>query len=419
MSSISGRPRSQSVAVVGAGIVGMSAALHLQRDGHAVTVIDGRAPGTAASFGNSGGIVTGGVTPTSTPALWRELPAMLFDRTHPVRLRWSYLPRLAPWLARFVLAARRVEAIAAALQPIVTRAYDAHRELAELTGVPDLLRPVGWLKLYETEAGFAGSALERQLMAAQGIRFEVLGADEIRQLEPHLAPRYVRGLFQPDSGFVSQPHRLVEGYARHFVATGGRLLQDRVRRLEPLTGEGVRVRAELGIHRFDRVVVAAGAWSRSLAAQIGDRVSLETERGYHLNLDAAGAGELRRPVVFPERKFVLAPMQDGVRLTSGIDLAGLEAPPDFRPIYGLMSEARQALPGLGDRVTREWMGYRPSTPDSLPVIGPSARSDAIVFAFGHGHLGLTLGPITGRLVADLVAARPPVIDVTPYRATRF
>lgn len=419
MSSTQGQPRPQSVAVVGAGIVGMSTALHLQRDGHAVTVIDGRAPGTATSFGNAGGIVTGAVTPTSTPALWRELPAMLLDGASAVRLRWSYLPRLAPWLARFLLAARRVETIAAALRPIVTGAYDAHRDLAELTGVQELLRPVGWLKLYETEAGFAGSALERQLMTAQGIRFEVLGTDEIRQLEPHLAPRYVRGLFQPESAFVSQPHRLVEGYARHFAAAGGRLLQDRVRGLEPLAGEGVRVRAELGIHRFDRVVVAAGAWSRSLVAGIGDRVSLDTERGYHLNLDPASAGELRRPVVFPERKFVLAPMQDGIRLTSGIELAGLDAPPDFRAIYALLPQARRALPGLGDHVNREWVGFRPSTPDSLPVIGLSPRASAVVYAFGHGHLGLTLGPITGRLVADLIAARPPLLDVTPYSATRF
>ena len=419
MSSIRGEPRPLDVAVIGAGIVGMSAALQLQRDGHAVTVIDARAPGLATSFGNAGGIVTGAVTPTATPELWREIPAMLLDRENAIRVPWHYLPRLAPWLVRFLLAARRVDAIAAALRPIVTRAYDAHRDLAALVGAEDLLRPVGWLKLYETEVGFAGSALERRLMTEQGIRFEVLTADEIRQLEPALAPRYVRGLLQPESAFVRQPHLLVESYARHFAAAGGRLLRDRVRRLEPLAGEGVRVRAELGIHRFDRAVVAAGAWSRSLAAEIGDRVSLDTERGYHLNLDPAGAGELRRPVVFPERKFVLAPMQDGIRLTSGVELAGLDAPPDFRPIQALLPQAREALPGLGDTVTREWMGYRPSTPDSLPVIGASPRASSVIYAFGHGHLGLTLGPITGRLVADLVANRAPTIDVTPYRADRF
>jgi D-amino-acid dehydrogenase len=411
----------RDVAIIGAGAVGMSVALHLQRDGHRVTVIDGRAPGTVTSYGNAGGIVTGAVTPTSTPAVLREIPSMLLHPAGPVRLRWSYLPRIAPWLLRFLLAGRRsqVDRIASALQPIVTRAYDAHRELAELAGIHDVLRPVGWLKAYETEAGFAESALERELMARQGIRFEVLGADELRQLEPNLAPRYIKGLFQPDSAFASYPFRLIDGYARHFLQGGGRILQERVRAIEPLEGKGVRLRSELGIHSFDTVVVASGAWSRQFASQIGDRVSLDTERGYHLNLERGEAGELRRPVVFPEQGFVLAPMQDGIRLTSGVELGGLDAPPNFAPIYKLLPLARVALPGLSDKVTREWMGYRPSTPDSLPVIGRSPRCPAVIYAFGHGHLGLTLGPITGRLVASVVAGRQAEIDLSPYRPDRF
>jgi D-amino-acid dehydrogenase len=346
---------------------------------------------------------------------------MLLHPAGPVRLRWSYLPRIAPWLLRFLLAGRRgqVDRIAAALQPIVTRAYDAHRELADLTGIHDVLRPVGWLKVYETEAGFAESALERELMARQGIRFEVLGTDELRQLEPNLAPRFIKGLFQPDSAFASYPFRLIDGYARHFQQGGGRILQERVRSIEPLEGKGVRLRSELGIHSFDTVVVAAGAWSRQFASQIGDRVSLDTERGYHLNLERGEAGELRRPVVFPEQGFVLAPMQDGIRLTSGVELGGLDAPPNFAPIYKLLPLARVALPGLSDNVTREWMGYRPSTPDSLPVIGRSPRCPSVIYAFGHGHLGLTLGPITGRLVAAMVADRTAEFDLTPYRPDRF
>jgi D-amino-acid dehydrogenase len=411
----------RNVAVIGAGILGMSTALHLRCDGHQVTVIDGRAPGTGTSFGNAGGIVTGAVTPTSTPSLWKEIPSMLLNRAHPVRMHWRYLPWLAPWLARFLLAGRptRVAEIARALKPLVTRAYDAHRELIELAGVYDLVRPVGWLKVYEKEAGFAGSALERRLMAEQGIKFDVLNSDELRQLEPHLAPRYVKGLFQPDSAFVSQPISLIEGYTRHFLENGGRILQERVRVLEPLEGQGVRVRAELGIREFDTVVVAAGAWSREFATQIGDRISLDTERGYHLNIEPGDAGELRRPVVFPERQFALVPMRDGYRLTSGIELAGLHAPSDFSPIYKLLPSAREALPGLSNRVTREWMGYRPSTPDSLPVIGRSRRCASVVYAFGHGHLGLTLGPLTGRLAAALVSGRQPEIDLAPYRPDRF
>jgi D-amino-acid dehydrogenase len=411
----------REIAVVGAGVVGMSAALYLQRDGHKVSVIDARAPGTLTSYGNAGGIVTGAVTPTSTPDLWKEIPTMLFDTASPIRLRWRYLPQLAPWLVRFVAAGRpaAVDKSAAALAPILAQANDAHRELAALSGVHDVLRPVGWLKVYETEKGFEGSALERKLMSRHGIKFEVLNQDELRQLEPSLAPKFVKALFQPDSGFASYPWKLVDGYGQHFAQAGGQFLHENVRRLEPREGGGVRVRSERGIRDFDSVVVAAGAWSAKLAAQLGDRVSLEAERGYHLNLDPGEAGELRRPVVFPERVFAMAPMQDGIRINSGIELAGLEAPPDFSRIYKLLPHARAALPGLSGRVNREWMGYRPSTPDSVPVIGKSPRCPSVVYAFGHGHLGLTLGPATGRLVASVVAGRSPGIDLALYRPDRF
>lgn len=408
------------VAVIGAGIVGVSCALHLQRDGHTVSLIDPRPPGTATSFGNAGGIVTGAVTPNSTPALWRDIPRMLFDRDSAVRLRWRYLPQIAPWLLRFLLAGRhsKVQAIADALQPLVGKAYEAHRELIALAGADGLVRPAGWLKVFETQAGFAHTQYERDIMAARGIRFDVLGPDEIRQLEPGLAHRYVKALFQPDSAFVTSPHRLVQSYAAHYQHLGGIIAQERVRGVQPIEG-AVRLDCELGFRTFDAVVIAAGAWSKELARQVGDRVPLDTERGYHLNIEPGNAGELRRAVVFPERGFVLAPMLDGIRLTSGVELAGLNAPPDFSRIRRLLPAAREALPGLSDRVTRQWLGYRPSTPDSLPVIGHSAHNRSVFYAFGHQHLGLTLGAITGRLIASAVGGRDPEIDLTPYRADRF
>jgi D-amino-acid dehydrogenase len=408
------------IAVIGAGIVGVSCALHLQRDGHDVTLIDPRAPGTATSFGNAGAIVTGAVVPLSTQGLWRDMPRILFDRDSAVRLRWRYLPRLTPWLIRFLLAGRhaRVGAIADALQPLVSRAYDAHREMITWSAADGLVRPVGWLKVYETEAAFAATRDDRELMLARGVRLEILGPDDIRQLEPSLARRYVKGLFEPGCGFVASPYKLVQAHAAQFQSLGGSIAQERVRGVQPMDG-GVRLDCELGFRDFVAVVVAAGAWSKELARQVGDRVMLDTERGYHLNLEPGEAGELRRPVVFAERGFVLAPMLDGIRLTSGVELAGLHAPPDFSRIRRLVPAAREALPGLTGSVTREWLGYRPTTPDSLPVIGRSPHCDAVFYAFGHQHLGLTLGPLTGRLVAALVAGRQPGLDLAPYRAERF
>ncbi len=409
------------VAVVGAGIVGVCSALHLRNAGHDVTLLDPRAPGTATSFGNAGGIVTGAVVPNSTPALRRNLFHILRDRDSPVRLRWSYLPKLSPWLLRFLLEGRdaRVRQIAQALQPLSTRAYEAHRELIALSGADGIVRPVGWLKVYATEAGLAETQYDREIMAANNVRFDVLQADDIRQLEPALAPRFIKGLFQPDGAFVSSPYKLTAAYAGQFVRMGGAIVQERVRGVTP-GPTGVTLDCELGYRTADAVVIAAGAWSKELVRQVGDRVLLDTERGYHLNLERGEAGDLRRPVVFADQGgFVLAPMQDGIRLTSGVELAGLDAPPDFAPIRRLVPRARDVLPGLSDRVTRQWMGYRPSTPDSLPVIGRSPRSPHVYYAFGHQHLGLTLSAITGRLIAALVSDLAPDIDLSPYRIERF
>ena len=406
------------VAVVGAGIVGVCCALHLQHAGHKTTLIDPHAPGTGTSFGNAGGIVTGSVVPNSTPALRRDLLRILRDRDSPVWLRWTYLPKIAPWLLRFLREGSdaRVRQIAQALHPLVSRAYEAHRELIALSGADGIVKPAGWLKVFQTEAGFAATAYEREIMAANNVRIEVLSADEIHQLEPALARRFVKGLLQPDSAFVSSPYKLTRAYVGHFIRLGGTVMPDRVRGIRP-TERGVELDCERGFWHFDRVVMAAGAWSKQLARQLGDHVLLDTERGYHLHIDTPTA--LRRPVVFPEMGFVLAPMQDGIRLTSGAELAGLDAPADFSRIRRLLPHAQQMLPGLADKVTRQWMGYRPSTPDSLPVIGASPHAPRVFYAFGHQHLGLTLSAITGRLVRALIDGVPPEVDLTPYRVERF
>lgn len=411
----------RSIAVIGSGIVGMSTALHLQNDGHSVTVVDARSPGTATSFGNAGAIVTGAIEPTSTPGVMRQLPRYLLDPASAVRVCPRYLPKFAPWLGRFVLESRmsRVRHAAAGLYPLVTRAYEAHKELIALAGAAEVVRPVGWLKVYKSERGFAGSALARQLMDEHGIKYEVLSPDDIGQLEPGLARVFARGLFHGESAFCTSPKKLIDAYAQHFFAHGGVWLPEHVRQIEPLPSGRVRLRCELGIRYFDTVVVAAGAWSQSLARQVGDRVPLDTERGYHLNLDPGTVRELRRPVCLPVEGFVLAPMQDGIRLTSGVEFAGLDAPPDFSRIYKLLPAAREVLPGLSDRVTREWMGRRPSTPNSLPVIGRSPKAPQVIYAFAHQHLGLTLGPLTGRLVSQLVRGTKPDVELAPYSIARF
>ena len=414
--------RKHDVTVIGAGVVGVATALTLQLDGHRVTLVDPREPGSVTSFGNAGGIVTSGITPVATPGLWKRVPSMLLDPMSPLALRWRYLPKLMPWLARFLAAGTRANAsrIAAEMAPLTTRAFAAHQKLARESGGGGLLKPVGWLEIHRDEAALAEAAFELEMMDAAGIGYEVLDANQLHQLEPGLSRDYACAVFHPDSGFVSTPFALTQSYLRAFVANGGRLLQEEARRFEMGADGPTRLVTDRGMHDIDQVVIAAGAWSKRLAADLAAPVPLETERGYHLNLAWNGSRPiLRRPTVVADLGFVLCPMADGLRLTAGVELAGLDAPPDFSRIRRLLPLARAVLPGLSGEVEREWMGYRPSLPDSKPVIGRSQRFANAWFAFGHGHMGLTLSAVTGRLIADAMAGRPERVPLAPFRAERF
>src|SRR5579875_1427114 len=393
----------RAVSVVGAGIVGMCCALFLQRDGHQVTIIDPREPGAGASFGNAGIIATCQVWPIAMPGVLRRIPLMLLDPEGPVVLRWRYLPRIAPWLIRLIAAARpqRVERPAAALAALLAGAMPAYDALLAEVGAGDLVRRPGWLKVYASARAFAATAPERELLRRHGVRFEVLTAAQIRQLEPALAPLFGHGLFFPDCGLVLNPKRLVDTLARAFVAGGGRLLRERA------TGFAIdgdkAVLTEHSRHPCEAIVLAAGAWSRPLAARLGARVPLDTERGYHLMFETPEPS-LGRPAQWGEHYFNLVPMEHGLRLTSGVEFARL---------------ARIMLPSLSSEPRSRWLGFRPSLPDSLPVLGRSARHADVYFAFGHQHLGLTLAAVSGRIIADLVAGRDPGLDLSPYRAERW
>lgn len=279
------------------------------------------------------------------------------------------------------------------------------------------MRPVGWLRVYETDAGFEATAAERDLMARRDLPFDVLNADELRQLEPSLAPIFKYGFFMPGCSFVTNPGRAVERLAEDFVERGGRLVIAQVAGFG-LAGRPYRVLAESGeAIDTDVIVLTAGAWSRGLARQLGASVPLDTERGYHLMLPPLEPG-LGRPAIHGELSFSLSSMDEGTRLTSRVEFAGLEAPPDFRQVRGLLGAAKRMLPALEIEEKSNWLGFRPSMPDSLPVIGPVAGRTDVYLGFGHGHYGMTQGPVTGRILADVIAGRDPGIDLAPYRADR-
>ena len=412
--------KGRHVVVVGAGIVGVACGLSLLREGWRVTVIDREGPGEGTSFGNGSVITSDSVIPVAMPGILGRVPKMLLDPLGPLRIRWGYLPQLAPWLLQFIAASRpaRVEAIAAALGRLADGAVEAYAPLAKLAGAEDMIRRGGWLCVYESEAEFQASEGRRDLQRRNGVKFDVLKAEEIRQREPSLAPIFERAVHYPDTAHTINNYRFVQVLAEGLRRHGGQVLGEFVTGFD--IGEtGVRaVLTDAGRHDCDAVVVAAGAWSRSLCRQLGSDAPLDTERGYHLTVTEPGVMP-RMPVYSTTRGIVCTPLEHGLRIAGTVELGGLEAPPDWRRAEVLMTHAQRWLPGLQDQGTSRWMGFRPSLPDSLPVISASPHHPNAFFAFGHGHCGLAYGGRTGALIADLMARRDPAIDVAPFRIDRF
>jgi D-amino-acid dehydrogenase len=408
------------VAVIGAGIVGVCSALCLQRDGFQVTLIEREGPGEGASLGNGAVIGEESVVPVAMPGILGKVPGMLFDPRGPLALRWSYLPRLAPWLLRFAAAGRRdrVEEISVALKALLEGTFQAFDRLLELADARDMLRRSGWLAVYETERGLADYQPMLDLQRRRGVRFDLLEAGEVRQFEPALAPIFARGVYYPDVGYTVNSQRLVQVLAAAFQRLGGTLEIAEARGFEIGPAGPRAVVTERGAVPCEAVVVAAGAWSKHLAAQLGSRPPLETERGYHVQFPEPGVWP-RLPVYSTERAFVASPLEVGLRVAGTVELGGLAAAPNWDRAEVLLSHAKRWFPGLETGGMTRWMGFRPSMPDSLPVIGRSPRFSNAVFAFGHGHCGMMMSARTGEIVAALLAERDPGLDMSPYRVERF
>lgn len=417
---MSAPPPGRRVAVVGAGVIGVCCARWLQRDGHAVDVFDPLGPGQGCSYGNAGVLAVDSVVPIATPGVLRALPRMLADPTGPLALRWGYLPRMLPWLLRFAWNARpaRVQAGTIALAALCGRALADFRRLLEGRPAAELLLASGWLTAFESRRGLEGARRELEQRLAHGVRGEWLDGPALRERVPQLAGHVVGGIAFPDCWTCLDPADFVVRLAADIRADGGSIEPLHVTALQPVAG-GVEVRTIGGSRRYDHVVVAAGAHSRTLARTVGDDFPLDTERGYHVTLPATADEGPPLPVMAGEHKFVTTSMRAGVRLAGTTELAGLARAPDPRRYTALRERARRLFPVLDTAGGTEWMGFRPTLPDSLPVIGRSPRARAVTYAFGHQHLGLTLAGVTGRLVADDLAGREPVIDPRPLRADRF
>jgi D-amino-acid dehydrogenase len=404
------------VVVAGAGVAGLACAFHLLRDGHRVTILDRDPEGDRASHGNAGGIAVPEIIPASAPGLWKRVPGWLVDPLGPLALRPSRLPALAPWLLAFMRAGRPrvVEASARALAALNARVCDDLTPMLEAIGLAGDLHKVGALCVYESDAGLARDAGEWALRERFGVTFERISGDEARKREPALGPRVRHGVILPAWSHVADPKRIVTAL-RDWARDRGAAI---------VAGEAVDIEASAVVLasgarlEFEACVIAAGAWSARLARRIGERALITSERGYNTTLPAPGVA-LSREIIFAERKFVATPLAMGLRIGGAAEFAGLEARPNYARAGALLSLAKLYLPGLRPEGGAAWMGHRPATPDSLPILGRSARRANVFYACGHGHLGLTQAATTGALIADIIAARAPALDMAPFSISRF
>ena len=409
-----------SVVVIGAGIVGAACAHRLRALGFDVVLIDRDAPGHACSFGNAGRIATSLVVPKSVPGLLRKVPGMLLDRRHPLKTSTGFVLRNLAWCLRFARAGTPAEVarITDALHVLLSRGDAAIDRLAAAAGATDLIRTDGVLYVYQDPA-LAEAA--RDAMAEsdrRGTPARYVTGDQVRDIDPALPATVTCGFHKPEERFVHSPLELTTKVVAAFTAAGGVLAHDEVVRLEARAGRSPRVRCRSESWEADKVVIAAGAWSPRLAAQLGVRLLVVPERGYHAMLPRAGVG-LRTAVHYGDRLISMTPMTGGLRVSSGAELADADAAPNWTRRDVVVEGSKALFPDLDDAGATRWMGPRPSTPDTLPIIGAHPAHPDILFATGHGQLGLTLSAATAEIVGGLVAGRVPNFDLSPCRPDRF
>lgn len=395
------------IAVIGAGVVGVASALWLRRQGYRVLLLEREAIAAGASYGNAGTLAPYGVMPIAQPSLLKAIPSLLFSKDSPFVINWARLPQLMPWLLRFLNECRpsRCEANTRALSQILQLTYSGYAPLlADSPAADRHLRHNGCIYAYGSEHGFANAQAAIELRRSLGIAQQVLNAADVAQLEPALAGKAVAGILFPESSHMDDPRAFIEALAAPLVAEGA-LHRATITTLQR-QGGGLQLRSAEGqTYRSDRVVLCGGAWSAALARQVGDHIPLDTERGYHIEFDLQDT-LLNRPCCPVESAFYMTPMAGRLRVAGTVELGSINDPANPQRFDFLERHVRQVI-GLTQPVARKWLGFRPSLPDSLPVIGPSPNEPRMIYAFGHQHLGLTLAGATGQLVAECIAGKAP------------
>lgn len=408
------------VVVLGAGIVGVSVALHLQARGRSVVLLDRKAPGEETSFGNAGIIERASVVPYTFP---RDIPDLVrYALNHSTDARYDpvFVPRVAPWLYQFWRASGPVplQKVIRELLPLIENCLSEHKILMAQAGIDSLRRDKGWIEFFRRPKSFDKAVAEARALDSYGLKYEVLDPAKLHEREPHLAENLSGAVHWLDPATVTDPGNVVKGYASLFESRGGRLVTGDARTLAQ-SGDGWQVTGAKGRIEAREVVVALGPWANDVYKGLGYAVPMAVKRGYHMHFKPAGNAVANHTMLDVDGGYLLAPMDRGLRLTTGVEFADRDAPPTPIQVDRAERAAREVFP-VGTRVDPEpWMGRRPCLPDMKPVIGPGPRHKGLWFAFGHNHHGLTLGPVTGRLLAEMMTGETPFTDPTPYRIDRF
>ncbi|NEI74086.1 FAD-dependent oxidoreductase [Rhizobium lusitanum] len=410
----------QDVIVIGAGVVGLSAAIAAQSRGLAVVVVDREGPAAGASAGNAGAFAFTDILPLASPGILKKAPKWLLDPLGPLSVPPAYALQIAPWMFRFWRACQpsRVAHSTAAQTSLMDLSKAELEPFLAATETLSMLRKEGNLQVYESEAEFRASLPGWDVRRNHGIEFQHLKAGEMAAIQPGLASRFVLGTFTPGWYSIADPKLYTLALAEHFRSRGGVIERAEISALRAVSG-GVEMMATDGkLRQAGKIVLAAGAFSHRIARTLGERIPLETERGYNTTLPA-DAFDLRTQITFGGHGFVVSKLSTGIRVGGAVELGGLALPPNFRRSEAMLQKARAFLTGLKPDGGKQWMGFRPSLPDSLPAIGRARTTPDVIYAFGHGHLGLTQSAGTARLVADLLTGRMPPIDLSPFSPQRF
>ena len=407
-----------SVGIVGAGIQGVCTGLQLLKKNIPTTIFDQNDPGSMASYGNAGHFSPYAVVQLNRPDILYDIPKMLLSSYGPLALKWNYIPKMLPWIFRYLKNCNKKSMLhtAKSMNQILSLSMDAYEEIFQEIDTTNLIEQKGIIYVW-TNKNLKSRELEIKVRDELGVKQKILNVKEILDLEPNLKPVFSGGCFYDYAYHAKDPHGILKKIFELFLKKGGKFIKQNVNSVRQSQANQTIIKTDDGEYKFEKSVIACGAYSKKLTDQLGEKIPLDTERGYHVHFKGM-ENLLSRPVIFLDRGFGMTPMNQGLRAVGTVELGGLKNPISKKRIQYIVNCAKELLPQLGD-YQDEWLGFRPTLPDFLPVIGPSKNNQNIIYAFGHQHLGWTLGPITGKIVSGILANEKTNLDLSPYNSLRF